>query len=120
VMARDPGLVLVDEPTSRLDPGERDVVITTLHAAARRGGATLVVVTHDPAVADTFERTLLMRDGRVGAESRDGTQLAVVGSDGSIALSAEALEVLPPGRFAEIEITEDGILLRPHHEGGPA
>ncbi|HEX3824920.1 MAG TPA: ATP-binding cassette domain-containing protein [Mycobacteriales bacterium] len=116
VMARTPGLLLVDEPTSRLDPSERDVVITTLHTAARRAGSTLVVVTHDPAVADTFERTLSMRDGRVGAEGRDGTQLAVVGADGSIALSGEALEMLPPGRFATVEITAEGILLRPYHE----
>jgi putative ABC transport system ATP-binding protein len=114
VMARRPGLLLVDEPTSRLDPTERDVVIGTLHAAARRSGATLVVVTHDPVVAATFERTLSMRDGRVGAEGRDGTQLAVVGSDGSIALPADALEVLPPGRYAEVEITEQGILLKPY------
>jgi ABC-type lipoprotein export system ATPase subunit len=118
VMARRPGLLLVDEPTSRLDPSERDVVIATLHAAAQRSGATLVVVTHDPQVSETFERTLSMRDGRVGAEGRDGTQLAVVGADGSIALPAEALEVLPPGHYAEVEVTADGILLRPYDEGG--
>jgi ABC-type lipoprotein export system ATPase subunit len=116
VMARRPGLLLVDEPTSRLDPDERDLVVTTLHQTAERSGATLVVVTHDPAVAETFERTLSMRDGRVGGEGRDGTQLAVVGADGSIALTSEALEILPPGRFAEVEITEAGILLRPYHE----
>jgi putative ABC transport system ATP-binding protein len=118
VMARQPGLLLVDEPTSRLDPAERDVVITTLHDAARRTGTTLVVVTHDPAVAETFERTLSMRDGRVGAEGRDGTQLAVVGADGSIALSGEALEILPPGHYARVEITSEGILLRPYDEDG--
>jgi len=118
VMARRPGLLLVDEPTSRLDPSERDLVIRTLHQAAERSGATLVVVTHDPAVASTFERTLSMRDGRVGAEGRDGTQLAVVGADGSIALPAEALEVLPPGHYAHVEVTGHGILLRPYDEDG--
>jgi ABC-type lipoprotein export system ATPase subunit len=117
VMARRPGLLLVDEPTSRLDPSERDIVITTLHAAAAESGTTLVVVTHDPAVAATFDRTLSMRDGRVGAEGRDGTQLAVVGADGSIALPAEALDILPPGRYAQVEITDDGILLRPYDDG---
>jgi putative ABC transport system ATP-binding protein len=120
VMARAPGLLLVDEPTSRLDPSERDVVIATLHAAANRAGTTLVVVTHDPAVASTFERTLSMRDGRVGAEGRGGTQLAVVGADGSIALSLEALEILPPGRYAKVEITSEGILLRPYDQDHPS
>ncbi|HEX3906676.1 MAG TPA: ATP-binding cassette domain-containing protein [Mycobacteriales bacterium] len=119
VMARRPGLLLVDEPTSRLDPAERDVVIATLHQAASRSGATLVVVTHDPAVAATFERTLSMRDGRVGGEGRDGTELSVVGADGSIALTAEALDVLPPGHYARVEVTDDGILLRPYDQDDP-
>jgi ABC-type lipoprotein export system ATPase subunit len=116
VMARRPGLLLVDEPTSRLDPTERDVVIATLHDAAARLGTTMVVVTHDPVVADGFVRTLSMRDGRIGGEGRDGTELAVVGADGSIALPGEALDVLPPGRYARVEITEQGVLLRPYDE----
>jgi ABC-type lipoprotein export system ATPase subunit len=117
VMARKPGLLLIDEPTSRLDPAERDVVIDTLHRSVERSGTTLVVVTHDPVVARTFVRTLLMRDGRVGSEGRDGHELAVVGPDGSIALPTEALEVLPPGRFAKVEITDEGVLLRPYDDG---
>jgi ABC-type lipoprotein export system ATPase subunit len=118
VMARRPGLLLVDEPTSRLDPSERDIVIETLHEATARLGATLVVVTHDPAVADTFSRTLSMRDGRIGGEGRHGTEVAVVGADGSIALTGEALEMLPPGRYARVEVTDEGVLLRPYDEGG--
>jgi ABC-type lipoprotein export system ATPase subunit len=116
VMARRPGLLLVDEPTSRLDPNERDVVITTMHQASERSGATLVVVTHDPAVASTFPRTLSMRDGRVGGEGRHGTELAVVGADGSIALTGKALDLLPPGCYARVEVTGDGVLIRPYNE----
>jgi putative ABC transport system ATP-binding protein len=117
VLARRPGLLLVDEPTSRLDIAERDIVIDALHRAATRSGATLIVVTHDPAVASSFSRTLTMRDGRIGAEGRDGAEVAVVGADGAITLNARALEMLPPGHLASVEITSLGVLLRPSGHG---
>jgi putative ABC transport system ATP-binding protein len=117
VLARHPGLLLVDEPTSRLDVAERDIVIDALHRTAARSGATLIVVTHDPAVAKSFTRTLTMRDGRIGAEGRDGTEVAMVGADGAITLNASALERLPAGHFASVEITSLGVLLRPSDHG---
>lgn len=113
VMARRPGLLLVDEPTSRLEPAERDTVVTSLHAAVARTGSTLVAVTHDPVVASSFPRTLTMRDGRVGAEGRSGVELAVVGADGSLSLPADALAVLAPGSFVRVDVTDDAVLLRP-------
>jgi ABC-type lipoprotein export system ATPase subunit len=119
VVARRPGLLLVDEPTSRLDVTERDVLVSALHRIAARSGATLVVVTHDPAVARSFARTLIMRDGRIGAEGHNGAEIAQVGPDGAIALNASALEVLPPGRLATVQITTAGVLLRPS-DVGPA
>jgi ABC-type lipoprotein export system ATPase subunit len=118
VMARRPGLLLVDEPTSRLEPSERDAVVVALHAAVRRSGSTLVVVTHDPVVADSFPRTLTMRDGRVGAEGRAGVELAVVGGDGSLSLPVDALELLPPGSYVRVEVTGHGVLLRPSDPDG--
>jgi putative ABC transport system ATP-binding protein len=62
-----PRLILADEPTGSLDADNSAVVLDLLLAAERRERATLVVVTHDPAVASRFDRTLHLRDGRIDA-----------------------------------------------------
>jgi putative ABC transport system ATP-binding protein len=62
-----PRLILADEPTGSLDDDNSAVVIDLLLAAERRERATLVVVTHDPAVAARFDRTVHLRDGRIDA-----------------------------------------------------
>ena len=62
-----PRLIVADEPTGSLDDDNSGVVIDLLLAAERGERATLVVVTHDPAVAARFDRTLHMRDGRLDA-----------------------------------------------------
>jgi ABC-type lipoprotein export system ATPase subunit len=60
-----PRLVLADEPTGALDAGNSGVVIDALLTAQRETGATLVVVTHDPDVAEQLDRTVRMRDGQL-------------------------------------------------------
>ncbi|NAZ85881.1 ATP-binding cassette domain-containing protein [Kineococcus sp. T90] len=65
-----PQVVFADEPTGALDQATGEEVLGTLTGAARRAGAALVVVTHDPAVARWCGRTLAMRDGRVVREFR--------------------------------------------------
>jgi len=62
-----PRLILADEPTGSLDEDNSAVVLDLLLAAERRERATLIVVTHDPAVAARFDRTLHLRDGRIDA-----------------------------------------------------
>jgi len=49
-----PALLLCDEPTGSLDASRRDEVVDLLRRVAREEGATLVVVTHDPAVVAAF------------------------------------------------------------------
>ena len=66
-LVHDPRVILADEPTGSLDEHNSEVVIDLLLAAQRRDGATLVVVTHDPAVAARLDRTLRLRDGRIDA-----------------------------------------------------
>jgi putative ABC transport system ATP-binding protein len=63
-----PSLILADEPTGELDTAASDAVVELLVAAQREVGATLVVVTHDRAVARRLERTVSLRDGRLERE----------------------------------------------------
>jgi ABC-type lipoprotein export system ATPase subunit len=61
-LVADPALVLADEPTGNLDSAATADVLglfDSLHAA----GQTLIIVTHDPRVAATADRTIPMRDG---------------------------------------------------------
>ena len=69
-LANEPTLLLADEPTGALDSeGGQEVVelLSRLH----RGGQTILLVTHDPAVAGAADRVLSMRDGRIGHEPAD-------------------------------------------------
>ena len=107
-----PRLLLVDEPTSQLSVADRDVVIETLFHIHDELGMTVVVVTHDAAVAQHFARTITILDGRVGAEGRKGTEYAVIGQDGSVRLPNELLESIPPGSFVRFVRTESGLEMR--------
>jgi putative ABC transport system ATP-binding protein len=63
-VANNPAVILADEPTGNLDPDSRAHVLNfldELHARQR----TIVVVTHDPAVAERAERRLTLRDGAI-------------------------------------------------------
>lgn len=104
-------LLLVDEPTSQLDAEARDSVIEVLHVLHDALGATIVMVTHDPTVAESVPRTVTIRDGRVGAEGHHGTQYAVVGRDGAIQLPPDVLEVLPPQSLVRLQRLPNGVEL---------
>ncbi|HQA15249.1 MAG TPA: ATP-binding cassette domain-containing protein [Ornithinibacter sp.] len=102
-----PGLLLGDEPTSQLDHGARDVVLEALAQVNRQWGTTVIIVTHDPDVAAAMPRTITIRDGRVGAEGREGEEFAVVSADGSVPLPPHALAAIPPGSLVRLH-EEDG------------
>ena len=63
-LANDPALILADEPTGNLDPDTRDTVLAFL-AELHGEGRTVVLVTHDPAVALRAGRTLRLDGGEV-------------------------------------------------------
>jgi len=63
-LANDPRVILADEPTGELDGATAQRVLGMLRARAR-SGAAVVVVTHNPAVADDADRTVALADGRV-------------------------------------------------------
>jgi putative ABC transport system ATP-binding protein len=62
-----PSVVIADEPTGNLDEVTGGAIIELLFAARTRSGATLVLVTHDAALAARCDRTLRMRSGHLEA-----------------------------------------------------
>jgi putative ABC transport system ATP-binding protein len=64
-VARRPRLLLADEPTGNLDSATGKQIIELLVALNRHLGSTLVLVTHDPALAAYADRIVTLRDGRV-------------------------------------------------------
>ena len=66
--APKPGLLLADEPTGNLDGATGRVVLDKLVALRAEAGTTLVLVTHDPAVAELADRRIHLRDGRIDHE----------------------------------------------------
>jgi putative ABC transport system ATP-binding protein len=98
-----PALLLADEPTSQLSHEDRDHMLELIHGLGDEFGTTILVVTHQPEVAETFPRTVTMRGGRVGSEGRDGAEYVVVGVDGVVHLPAHVARVWPPGTLVRIE-----------------
>jgi len=64
-VVHEPGLVIADEPTGNLDTVAGAQVLDLLEALNRRLGVTLVLATHDAAVAARATRIVRMRDGRL-------------------------------------------------------
>ncbi len=107
-MAPRPGLLLADEPTSQLDHPARDQVLARMAEVNRELGTTVVIVTHDPDVANLLPRTITIRDGRVGGEGRSGEEYAVVTPDGFLPLPTHLRQELLPGtlvRFHRVDGT---------------
>jgi putative ABC transport system ATP-binding protein len=62
-----PELILADEPTGNLDEANENIVLD-LFAQLHAEGTTLIVVTHDPEVADAAQRTIVLEHGKVARE----------------------------------------------------
>ncbi|HEX5370283.1 MAG TPA: ABC transporter ATP-binding protein [Dehalococcoidia bacterium] len=68
-LANDPPLLLADEPTGELDSQTASEVFAVLRGLNHDLGVTIVVVTHDPAIANQIDRVVAIRDGRISTES---------------------------------------------------
>lgn len=59
----DPPIVMADEPTGNLDSTNGEHVLALLLDRNRQAATTLVLVTHDPAIANRADRRIILRDG---------------------------------------------------------
>ena len=63
-----PEIILADEPTGNLDDKNEEIVVDLFHKL-HEDGTTLVVVTHDPEVAEVAQRMVVLRHGRIDKET---------------------------------------------------
>jgi putative ABC transport system ATP-binding protein len=73
-VAPRPAILFADEPTGNLDAATGAAIIDLLFARQRAAGATLLIITHDPSLAERCDRIVEMRDGRIVAERRPSEQ----------------------------------------------
>jgi putative ABC transport system ATP-binding protein len=64
-----PAIILADEPTGNLDSANGERLISMFRNLVDEHGQTVVLVTHDHAVADRADRVISMRDGRIETDS---------------------------------------------------
>ena len=71
-MVNEPALILADEPTGALDSQTSRVVMDLFHEMHEKYHKTIVLITHNPALAEECQRVLTLRDGLIVGE-RKGT-----------------------------------------------
>ena len=119
-LAHRPRLLLADEPTAELDRGSGRAVSDLIDQLADADGATVITVSHDPALAGRAQRAVRLEDGRV-VEDRNAAGMALVVDAGGWLRLPEGLR-----RGARIdghvraEPVEAGVLLRSTRRVRPA
>ena len=116
-LANQPEVLLADEPTGELDSATARDVFAALQTANTQLGATVLIVTHDPAVSAEVRRTIAIRNGRTSSET---LRHAVTDEHGNAAVSAVEYAVLdragrvqlPAEMLGQLGM-RDRVLLRP-------
>jgi putative ABC transport system ATP-binding protein len=70
-LINDPILILADEPTGNLDSHSSYEIMELMHNLNERG-RTIVMVTHEPDIAHYTERIILIRDGKLASDKKNG------------------------------------------------
>jgi ABC-type lipoprotein export system ATPase subunit len=100
-LANSPHLLLADEPTGELDSNTAQLIYKTFQDLNQRYGLTILIVSHDPAIARHVHRVVAIRDGKLATETVRSTRPAANGN-GSVEEAASAAA----GKEGETQPTE--------------
>ncbi len=73
-LVNNPTLILADEPTGNLDTKTGDIVLGTFQRLNEEHGRTIILITHEPDVAEHAERIIHIKDGLVLSDSKKHTR----------------------------------------------
>jgi len=122
-VANNPAVLLADEPTGELDDAMSAVVLDAMREASERLGVTVLIVTHDPTIADHVRRTVQIRDGRTSTEVLRHTEVDEHGVEHLVAQEYTVIDragrmQLPSGYVTELGLRDRVRLeLEPDHVG---
>ncbi|MFE0643079.1 ABC transporter ATP-binding protein [Streptomyces sp. NPDC058877] len=130
-LANAPAVLLADEPTGELDSATGEQVFAAFRRANEELGTTIVIVTHDQAVASEVRRTVAIRDGRTssevlrrtevdaqGQESLVAREYAMLDRAGRLQLPAEYVQALKMEHRVALELERDHIGVWPDEAEG--
>ena len=138
-LANQPKLLLGDEPTGELDSTTAREILTLLRTVNAELGITIILVTHDVAIAAVVDRTIAIRDGRtstetvrreaplvettseytplpsavIGLSSQTHRESVLIDRVGRLQLPKEALENIAYNGRAEVRILDDHVEIWP-------
>ncbi|NJN66724.1 MAG: ABC transporter ATP-binding protein [Chloroflexaceae bacterium] len=139
-LANQPKMLLGDEPTGEVDWATAQRILALLRDLRERFGLTIVMVTHDPRVAEQADRVVAIRDGQTSTEMvqvagtgetegdhpeqpsahtgaapepRAFEELVVLDRAGRLQIPGDQRALAKIGRRARVELVEGGILIRP-------
>ncbi|MEV0978193.1 ABC transporter ATP-binding protein [Streptomyces sp. NPDC049915] len=129
-LAGDPAVLLADEPTGELDSHTGEQIFAAFRTANEHLGTTIVIVTHDQAVASEVRRTVAIRDGRTstevlrrsevdattGHETVVAREYAMLDRAGRLQLPAEYTRTLGMRDRVALELESDHISVWPDRE----
>ncbi|MCX4571778.1 ABC transporter ATP-binding protein [Streptomyces sp. NBC_01571] len=130
-LACDPAVLLADEPTGELDSHTAQQTFAAFRTANEELGTTIVIVTHDRAVATEVRRTVAIRDGRTstevlrrsevdettGHETLVAREYAMLDRAGRLQLPAEYTRTLGMRDRVALDLEEDHITVWPDDSG---
>jgi len=111
-LAPGPKLLLADELTGELDTETTLEIFELLHQLSHEGGLSILVVTHDVAIAQRTDRVVRIADGRIATQSRRGSsELVAIDRRGMVQLPRDLLMESGVSDHVRVKVVPEGLLL---------